>query len=169
MGNTLCLQSIMNEVSVHIVATAPLVLTELQAFLHIDPLLARLHKEYLDAKDMRCKSQKDFGKDDAMTDMAMLVEDSAWCAMQTRYLEVRGDRQLMMQAQSLMEEERLKVDRKREAEKTDAALRFYHYMEIAERARKKEANAVNWLWALILLADDRAFNFRIYQPTHQFN
>lgn len=77
-------------------------LTELQAFQILDPLLARLHKEYLDAKDHRAKAIKDFGQDDPMTDMAMLVEDSAWCAMQARYMELRADRVLMAKAQTLM-------------------------------------------------------------------
>jgi hypothetical protein len=169
MGKALCLQSIMKDVSANIVPAAPSVLTELQAFLVIDPLLARLHKEYLDAKDTRCKSEKDFGKGDAMTDMALLVEDSAWCAMQTRYMEVRADRALMSQAQSLMDDERAKDKKQREQEKTADALRFYNYMEMLMRIRKREVSSINWLWALIFLFDHKAFNFRTYQPTHQFN
>lgn len=169
MGNALCLQSIMNDVSAHIVEMAPTVLTELQAFLLIDPLLARLHKEYLDAKDTRCKSEKDFGKDDPMTDMALLVEDSAWCAMQTRYMEVRADRALMLQAQSLMEEERAKEKQRKEREKTADALRLFDYMEMLMRVRKKEISSLNWVWAFIFMLDKNAFSFRTCQPTHQFN
>jgi hypothetical protein len=169
MGNALCLQSIMNDVSAHIVETAVPVLTEMQAFLCIDPLLARLHKEYLDAKDNRCKSEKDFGKDNPMTDMALLVEDSAWCAMQTRYMEVRADRVLMAQAQSLMEEERAKEKQRKEREKSADALRFFNYMEMLMSMRKKEVSSLNWVWAFIFLLDNKAFSFRTYQPTHQFN
>lgn len=169
MGNALCLQSIMNEVGAHIAPPPVSVLTELQAFLCIDPLLARLHKEYQDAKETRSQSEKDFGKDDPMTDMALLVEDSAWCAMQTRYMEVRADRALMAEAQSLMEEERLKSSRRREQEDRNAALRLYNYMETVTRARRKEAHAVSWLWVFMFLMYDKAFAFRIYQPTHQFN
>lgn len=169
MGTAFCLQSIMNDVGAHIVEAAPPVLNELQAFLIIDPLLAGLHKEYLDAKDNRCKSEKDFGKDDPMTDMALLVEDSAWCAMQTRYMEVRADRALMTQALGLMEEERLKAKIKREQEKAQDALRLYNYMEMLMRIRKKEATATNWIWAMIFLFDQKMLSFRSFQPTHQFN
>lgn len=169
MGSTLCLQSIMNEVGAYIVPTAPPVLTELQAFLAIDPLLARLHKEYLDAKETRGQSERDFGKDDPMTDMAVLVEDSAWCAMQTRYMEVRADRALMIQAQGLMDEERMKSARQREQKDAEAALRLYNWMEFIARARRKEAWATSWLWAVLLLMDEKHFTFRAHQPTHQFN
>jgi hypothetical protein len=169
MGNALCLQSIMNDVSAHIVEVAPPVLTELQAFLLIDPLLVRLHKEYLDAKDTRCKSEKDFGKDDPMTDMALLIEDSAWCAMQTRYMEVRADRNLMAKAQSLMEEERAKEKIRKDREKAAEAVRLYNVMEMLMKIRKKEAAIINWVWAIIFLLDNKAFSFRTYQPSHQFN
>ncbi len=169
MGNTLCLQSIMNEVGAHIAPAPSPVVTELQAFLQIDPLLARLHKEYLDAKDTRCKSEKDFGKNDPMTDMALLVEDSAWCAMQTRYMEVRADRALMAQALSLIEDERIKANRKREAKNAEAALRLYHYMDFVMRARRKEMQHTGWIWAIMLLLQEKAFSFRVFQPTHQFN
>lgn len=169
MGNAICLQSIMNDVSAHIVERTPSVVTELQAFLIVDPLLAALHKEYLDAKETRCKSEKDFGKHDPMTDMALLVEDSAWCAMQTRYMEVRTDRVLMAQALALMEEERTNARRKREKEKAEDALRFYNTMEMLMKIRKKEATAVNWIWAFIFLLDQKVLSFRLFQPTHQFN
>ncbi len=145
-------------------------LTELQAFQILDPLLARLHKEYLDAKDHRAKAIKDFGQDDPMTDMAMLVEDSAWCAMQARYMELRADRVLMAKAQTLMEEERQVSSRKREEENAREALRYYNYLDMLAQARRRHQSDINWAaLALWLVLGGGLQAFRFYQPTHQFN
>jgi hypothetical protein len=170
MGKAIDLQSILNDVSACIGKVAPVChpVTELEAFTRFDPLLVRLHKEYLDAKAMRCKSEKDFGKMDSMTDMAMMVEDSAWCAMQTRYMEVRSDRRLMAQVQELMEDERQKASQKREQENREDALRYYRHFEMMERMRKKTASLLEAWWAMLALRT-MGRDFRLYQPTHHFN
>lgn len=175
MGTGKSLQDIMNDVSARLDGALLLpppvpVLTELQAFLTFDPLLASLHKEYLDAKDNRAKAVKDFGADDAMTEMAMLVEDSAWCAMQTRYMELRADRALMAKAQDLMEEERLAATRQREKENAKDALRYYNYLDMIVRMRRKRESDMNWAaLALLLVLNGNLDGFRFYQPMHQFN
>lgn len=170
MGRSLDLQSIMNDVSACIGKAAQVVspVTELDAFTHFDPLLARLRKEYLDAKAVRCQSEKDFGKDDPMTDMAVMVEDSAWCAMQTRYMEVRADRALMAKVQELMDGERQKAVQKRGRENLEDALRYYRHFETIERVRKKNAGLLEVWWAMLALRT-MGGDFRLYQPTHQFN
>jgi hypothetical protein len=103
-----------------------------------------------------------------MTDMAMMVEDSAWCAMQTRYMEVRSDRCLMAQVQELMEEERQKAIQKREQENREDALRYYRHFETMERMRKKNASLLEVWWAMLALRT-MGGDFRLYQPTHHFN
>lgn len=175
MGMKPSLQDIMNDVSAKLggalLAPSPVpVLTELQAFLTFDPLLERLHKEYLDAKDHRTKAVKDFGHDDAMTEMAVLVEDSAWCAMQTRYMELRADRALITRAQALMEEERLAAARQRDKDNARDALRYYRYLEMVVQMRRKNESDMNWAAAFLFLVLNGNFDaFRCYQPTHQFN
>ncbi len=175
MGTKPSLQDIMNDVSAKLdgallAPPAVPVLTELQAFLTFDPLLAGLHKEYLDARDNRAKAVKDFGRDDAMTEMAMLVEDSAWCAMQTRYMELRADRTLMARAQGLMEEERLAAIRQREKDNARDALRYYNQLEMIAKLRRKNESEINWTALLLLLVLNGNLNgLRIYQPTHHFN
>ena len=176
MGNTLSLQDIMRDVSARLdgaMAVAPVFSAgdELQAFMAQDPLLASLHKQYLDAKDMRRKSEKDYGKDDPMTEMALLVEDSAWCAMQTRYMELRDDRILMAKAQETMEEERIMANLKREEENKREALQNYYRMEMLTRARQKSEATAGFLWMALFylfMCNSGSF-FRQYQPTHQFN
>ena len=37
-----------------------------------------------------------------MAEIAIDMEDSAWCAMQTRYIELRAKRHLMARAQDMM-------------------------------------------------------------------
>jgi hypothetical protein len=170
MGGAFDLQSILNDVSACIGKAAPVCppVTELEAFTRFDPLLARLHKEYLDAKAIRCKSEKDFGRCDPMTDMAVMVEDSAWCAMQTRYMEVRADRRLMAKVQELMEDERHKAAQKREREQLEDALRYYRHFEMIERMRKNNASLLEVWWAMLALRSMNA-DFRLYQPMHHFN
>lgn len=146
------------------------VLTELQAFLTFDPLLARLHKEYLDAKDHRAKAAKDFGNNDAMTEMAVLVEDSAWCAMQTRYMELRDDGALMAKAQGLMEQERLAATRQREEDNARDALRYYRHLEMLAQMRRKNESEISWTAVFLFLILNGNFDgFRAYQPMHHFN
>jgi hypothetical protein len=80
----------------------PQKLDELEAFMALDPLLTNLNKDYLEAKNQRKALVAQFGANDPMVDVALDMEDSAWCAMQTRYLELRDQRELMAKAQQIM-------------------------------------------------------------------
>lgn len=111
---TLSLQEVMNSIVAHeIVLPKPVIApveNELEAFIALDPLLANLSKDYKTARSQRKDLQTMFGKDDPMVDVALDMEDSAWCAMQARYLELRKETETMRQAQALirsLEEERI--------------------------------------------------------------
>lgn len=178
MGMDKNLHDVMNDVSARLERRGPTprrlprgeIISELQAFAACDSLLFELHKQYLDAKTTRLQSEKDFGSDDGMTDMAMVEEDSAWCAMQTRYMELREDRALMVKVQSLItesirEEQRLA----REAREEDAQRFFYQMdilMSIQEAQKKKEEE--EWLFTLLLFAW-RGWNFMPVFATPHFN
>ena len=64
----------------------------------------------------RLKAQKQYGSDDGMTELAVLNEDSAWCTMQTRYLELRNNRDSMARAKSVLAKAEYAAKRTREKE-----------------------------------------------------
>lgn len=78
-------------------------MSELEAFITLDPLLAQLHRDYLDLKQNCKKAVACDGKRGPMGEVAAEMQDSAWCAMEVRHMELREDRQLMRRAQYLMQ------------------------------------------------------------------
>jgi len=174
-GNSL--QDIMNEVSAGLAsgtipaspAAAP-TMSELDAFAMLDPLLADLQKQFLDARGNRIKSQKDNGADDAMTEIAQWAEDSAWCAMQTRYMEVRGDRGKMTEAQRLMQEHERKVREREKEKQARDDLYLAEQLRIFDRAQKLAASEALFEWFLIYFLFDHDRMLRsVYQPSYTFN
>lgn len=152
-------------------APRPCALSEIDAFVLLDPLLASLRKEYLDARGHRLCAQKDYGAKDGMTDMAMLLEDSAWCAMQTRYMEIRSDRALMAQAQRMMAEadaeDRARISREKEAEKDRKARMIETCMRMHA---SKDRATLEALWALVFLLMCEEQNRAMFRArlTHDF-
>jgi len=176
MGNAATLQEVMNKVShqLELDAQAPApvkALSELEAFAQIDPLLAELNKHYLDAKHTRRQAVSEYGADDPMTEMAVDMEDSAWCAVQTRYMEIRAERALMAEAQKLMEEARLEELETQKKQKERAALDRFRDMEVFSRMHDKKPafnGADLWLLLLFLFSGQEKF-FRFEHPTYSFN
>lgn len=111
-------------------------LSELAAFLQMDNLLASLNKDYLEAKSQRIELVALYGSDDAMVEVAMDMEDSSWCAMQTRYIELREDRELIERAQRMMRRAEEKIEQEKARDKAYEAQQFAYYMQTMERAKK---------------------------------
>ena len=141
------------------VSVEPCEITELEGFANFDPVLASLIKEYESAKANRLKLIQENGVDDAMAQMAIDMEDSAWCAMQTRYLELREDALLMKRVQKMMHEEQLaceaykadKVERRQQKDKQELAERVRAYMVFLNKV--KEQNKVPQIleWLILFL------------------
>lgn len=176
MADGRALNDIMNDVSrrLDIIPDAPHpkpqnAVNEMEAFRFIDDLLAKLHKEYVDAKEHRIKAQKEFGASDGMTDLSMILEDSAWCAMQTRYMELRGDAGLMKRAREIMEETRRAEEqahrRKKEAEEMDQ----WKIVQMIARMKDKQKQDEAILWFIILVHAGMNNNVFRLAPTHKFN
>lgn len=148
-------------------------LGEMQAFLQLDPLLADLHKRYLDAKSTRLQTQKEYGSGDGMTDMAAMMEDSAWCAMQTRYMELRGNRHLMAKAHNLMDESRREEEEQDRVEKQKEALKMLDQLQTLTRMHElqemRERQSPDWLAYLVFLAIQKQPLFRDHHATYRFN
>ena len=162
----LSLQEVMNAVSKRLDAVRPEdappppdVMSELDAFAALDPLLGDLQKQYLDLRLSRKKQEKQFGKDSPMAEIAQDAEDSAWCMAQTRYIELRADRQLMKRVQTMLHEHRAYLDKVAE-EKAKAAARnqaealnlFYEAQQsLARKNAFKSKLIFPWIWLFIYI------------------
>lgn len=173
MGDGISLHDVMNAVSSHLetvlsAASSAPVMDELEAFACHDELLCSLRKQYIDAKDHHRRAVKEYGRHDGMTDMAMMMEDSAWCAMQTRYMELRGNRTMMKKVQTMIEACRLEEARACKAEKEKEALETYAVLQHMARL-KKQKNDTALLWVYILLFAQSGTQMFREQTTYQFN
>ena len=149
-------------------------LDEMQAFLQFDPLLADLHKRYLDAKSTRIQACKDYGAGDGMTEMTAMMEDSAWCAMLTRYMELRTNRNLMKQARELMETSRREEEELTRLKKQREALSMLDQLQMLARMREmqvsREKQSLEWvLFLVFMIGGQNKDLFRNHHATYRFN
>lgn len=130
-------------------------LSELEAFARLDPLLAHLNKQYLNAKAEHAELRRLNGADDPMAEIAADMEDSSWCAMQTRYLELRRDGEKMREAQRLMREEAEQVEEEKELEKEKKkALDYNRLLELYQiKENQKTPEIIEWYLAVTWLND----------------
>ncbi len=66
-------------------------LTEIEAYMAVDATLARLYKEFADARLSRKRALEQHGEHSAFADIAADLEESAKSAMETRMIELRED------------------------------------------------------------------------------
>lgn len=126
-------------------------LSELDAFILMDATLAGLNRQYLEAKSQRKELVKLNGADDPMAEVAMDMEDSNWCAMQTRYLELREDRELMVKAQRMMRESEEKVEQEEVLEKERKSKEMAYYNRILDKIREQNKVPEIFEWLLVFM------------------
>lgn len=136
------------------------VLSELEAFAALDPLLASLRKDFLDTKAHATVLTAKNGRDDPMAQVAADLQDSAWCAMQTRYLELRAQRSLMRKAQRLVHQSEDAEQKRREKKRTESLLLFIRQLQALD-ARKKHRSISLFDLIFILLFADPEFFFQV--------
>ena len=134
-------------------------MSELDAFIAIDPTLAGLNKEYLEARDYRRELVRINGCDDPMAEVAADMEDSSWCAMQTRYLMLRERRELMEQAQRLMRQSEEKIELEIEEKKKKRIDDILQWTRSLEFMRKNNKADPILEWALVIM---------MFSPKHYF-
>ena len=141
-------------------SSAPLnKLTEIETFAVLDSLLSSLEKDYKNAKYQRLELVKLYGADDAMAQMAIDMEDSCWCAMQTRYIELRDDRVLMQRVQKMMYEAQHEYEecleekrqQKIEQEKRVMTESVKQYLVLQNMAKKRNKIPVILEWLILFL------------------
>jgi len=101
--------------------------------------------------------------------------DSAWCAMQTRYLEVRAKQTLMEKAQHLMfeatraiEDAREKKALKKSIEQGERLVALTRYLEQVRETQNNEKNDF-LLAAVVLLFGLLRFNNTFFHFRNTFN
>lgn len=153
-------------------------LAEFDAFIRLDETLEGLNKEYLDAKSQHDSLIETFGCDDAMAEIAEDVMDSAWCAMQTRYLEVRAEQTLMKKAQHLMleatraiEDAREKKALEKSIEQGERLIALTRYLDLVRETQRKENKATNdfLLAAIVLIFGLQRFKNMFFHFRDTFN
>src|ERR1700754_3624501 len=70
-------------------------LSEIDYFVQLDATLEELQYRYQQAKEYAQAACREHGAESPMADLAIDMEDSAWCAMQTRLMELRAQGDLM--------------------------------------------------------------------------
>lgn len=125
---------------------------ELAAFCQLDPLLARLQKEFRNHKAETAQARAQFGADSPLVEIAADAEDSAWCAMQTRLLELRAERELMRRAQEMIlnseraEERALEKAEAQRVQQLADQMRMIASVSADQKSQKnKEANFLDLL------------------------
>lgn len=128
-------------------------LSEIDAFMQMDDLLAHLHKEYLESKMHRQQLLAQNGKGDPMAEIAMDMEDSAYCALQTRYIELRQIRDMMAKAQRLMRESVEAIEREKNKEQLQKFTNFILFlkMQSSQNEQNRHNNSTGGFEYAILL------------------
>lgn len=178
MGNSTPLMQVMNEVSSYLdkagmEPSRPVrTLDEFEAFVFLDPLLAGLRKQFLDAKANRQRAVMEYGADDGMAELAAMLEDSAWCAMQTRYMELRADRGTMKAAQDLLEEALREQEEKDRLQRKEKDMSRSTMLEMTAMMRKQaEDEHAGMLFVIVwmLIQQGAAIPFFRVQRSYDFN
>ncbi len=90
--------------------TAPVVsldpLSEIGLYITNDRLLADLYRQYLESQKHYITSIQTHGKDAPMTEIASDMSESAFCAMETRLIELREEESLAQRVMKLQEQQR---------------------------------------------------------------
>lgn len=144
-------------------------LQEMEAFMPVDPVLASLHKEYLDANARHKKLAHENGLDDPMTDVASDMLDSARSALQTRLIELQESREQEVsdalasslrrrRAEREVQQARADIEKRRKEERdSDVFFWFavmYWIMGQTFKATTKRLSAAND-FALVSVNDDK--------------
>ncbi len=125
-------------------------------FIRLDPVFASLYKQYTDANSMYETLVKTNGKDDPMAEVALDQRDSAESALETRTIELKGDRDIMLRAVNELritnEDIRILKSRKQNHQ----FMREQNILsrrDMKEKAKKEGEKGMYWVFWLLMLLD----------------
>ena len=135
-------------------------LSELEAFAILDETLNDLQKQYLSAKAQRKSLIVASNTDDPMVPIAIDMEDSLWCAMQARYIELRQKRCLMQRVQKMMRQHQQSLEnmkeqavKRQEKKKTQDFINFCELMRTLKE-KQKSSQILEFLMMFFFLQFD---------------
>ena len=135
-------------------------LSEVGLYISRDKLLADLYRQYLEAQRNYIISVKRHGTQDAMTEIAQYTADSAYCAMETRLIELRGDPEMQAQIERVQRKQRASYESDMRNRQEEYARRgivqpdsLSHKTSQASQICYKEQNkGSNMLWFMFMLS-----------------
>ncbi len=117
-------------------------LDEIQMWIAADPLLADLHKRYLDLRGNHSRLLKKHGRKDPMTEIAADMADSAQCAVDTRLIEVRQNPALCAAIKAMKARARKQIEQSQSSETM---------LYTKQRAVRTEKRAADNFWMLFVM------------------
>lgn len=125
--------------------------TEESLFIGQDAVLASLNREYLNSRAYHDAARREHGADSPMTDIAADALDSAWCAMQTRLMELRADGGLMRLVQTKLRDAAREAERAQREAQDRGALSLFNRMEAARIAKAHDKSSPVYDWLLVFM------------------
>jgi|MDSW01.1.fsa_nt_gb hypothetical protein len=129
-------------------------LSEVGLYISRDKLLADLYRQYLEAQRNYIISVKRHGAQDAMTEIAQYTADSAYCAMETRLIELRGNPEMQVQIERVQKKQRAAYESDMKKRQEEYARRGITQPDgISQQTRHKETNkSSNMLWFMFMIS-----------------
>jgi hypothetical protein len=153
----------------HARGARPAMLDEMRLWVAVDPLLAELHKQYLDVKAQRVRLTDKHGDSDPICDVAADMEDSARCAVETRLIELRKSEEGKAALQALIRKAHARQEAElvvAEREKTSAYWKdfaAYKGPRAVERGRMSFYKMMFYVIILQQLTEEACLHLRIAQ------
>ena len=85
-----------------------------------------------------------------MAEVALDMEDSSWCAMQTRYIELRQERELMEKVQRLMRASEEQAELEVEKDKEKQLDKYIYWSQTVQKIREMNTPPRIFEWAILL-------------------
>lgn len=129
--------------------------SELAAFMMVDPVLANLNRQYLDAQSHCRELISRYGDNDAMAEIAADMEQSAQCAMEARLLELRRNGDVAGAVEDILLREKQEEQEERE-NKLKEELEEHHktllvWVRLAQSLRERYKTPAIFEWAALFL------------------
>ena len=134
-------------------------LSEVGLYLSNDRLLAELYRQYLEAQRNYVTSLKQHGADSAMTEIALDMSESSFCAMETRLIELRHQEEMKAKVERVQKKQREEYEQemqKRQAEYARRGIEQPEQIRVntadikqVQTAQKAQSKEQNMFWALM--------------------
>ena len=168
---TLSLNQVMNSMAnnageFHIKEAAPRCVED--AFSKIDGIFASLQKSHKNALAYYQRLKKTKGRDDPMAEIAADMVESTLSAMQTRMIEIRANKALMLQARKYIQQAIMKAEKERRLQSTLYKARLFAMYKtdlIQDYKERKQNERVRFLifvlWLFVYAMDQAQMKITI--------